>query len=156
MNLSAFGEVIPPYRTATIKTDMGPGEGEDKYGYVFKMLLQNMVQAKLLHWQCALHGQHKELDVFFKDFIKIGDRFAESIMGKYGKPVLSDANLNLRIRNFENPREGDLSEFIMHLDECYSVKCKSLLDPKRDSELINIVEEISGLVDQTKYLVSLR
>lgn len=156
MNLSAFGEVIPPYKTAVIKTDIEPGEGEDKYGYIFKMILQNMVQAKLLHWQCALHGQHKSLDNFFENFIELGDTLAESIMGKYGRPVLSDDNLNLKLRNFESPKEGDLSEFMAHLTDCYAVKCRSLLDPAKDSELINIMDEISGLVDQTKYLVSLR
>jgi hypothetical protein len=152
LNLSAFGDVIPSKSDRTKEKTTGG----DTYGYIFKMILQNMSQAKLLHWQCALHGQHKELDNFFEKFIDLGDTLAESIMGKYGKPVLGEGNLSLELRNYEDPANGDLSKFMDHLMKCYSIDCKSLLDEKRDSELINIIEEISALVDQTKYLVSLR
>jgi DNA-binding ferritin-like protein len=152
LNLSAFGDVIPSKSDRTKEKTTGG----DTYGYIFKMILQNTVQAKLLHWQCTFYGQHKALDKFFEKFIDLGDTLAESIMGKYGKPVLSEGNLSLELRNYEDPASGDLSKFMNHLMKCYSIDCKSLLDEKVDSELINIIEEISALVDQTKYLVSLR
>jgi hypothetical protein len=161
LNLSAFGEIIKkPNNTIGVQ----PGNinvqqqspVEDKYGYIFKMVLQNMVQTKLLHWQCALYGQHKALDGLFENIIEIGDTLAESVMGKYGKPVLSDDHLNLKLMNFNNPAEGDLSEFMDHLYKCYAVDCKALLNEGKDAELINIIDEMIAAVDQTKYLISLR
>lgn len=129
---------------------------EDKYGHIFKMVLQNMAQTKLLHWQSALYGQHKALDGFFEGLEDLGDTLAESIMGKYGKPVLSDENLVIKLYNFADPENGDLDEFIAGLEKCYTVDCRSLLDENKDSELLNIIDEITSLIDQTKYLISLR
>ena len=151
LNLSAFGDVI--------KSDGSPAKEptkEDKYGIVFKNLLQNMAQTKLLHWQALLLGQHKALDKLFKGLEDLGDKLIESLMGKYGRPVLSDENLSIKLYNFKNPKEGDLTEFMGHLDQCYNVDCRSVLDQSADSELINIIEEIVALIDQTKYLITLR
>ena len=161
LNLSAFGEIMKKQNN-TIGVHQGninvqsTTQNSDKYGHIIKMVLQNMSQTKLLHWQCALYGQHKALDKLFNNIIEIGDTLAESIMGKYGKPVLSDGHLNLKLMNFDNPAEGDLSEFMDHLYKCYAVDCKSLLDGDKDVELINIVDEMIAAVDQTKYLISLR
>ena len=161
LNLSAFGEIMKkPNNTigmhqGNINVQATP-QSSDKYGHIIKMVLQNMSQTKLLHWQCALYGQHKALDGLFENIIEIGDTLAESIMGKYGKPVLSDGHLNLKLMNFDNPAEGDLSEFMDHLYKCYAVDCKSLLDGDKDVELINIIDEMIAAVDQTKYLISLR
>jgi DNA-binding ferritin-like protein len=127
-----------------------------KYGVVYKMVLQNMIQAKLLHWQCALYGQHKALDGLFGTLVELGDTLAESIMGKYGKPVLSDEDLSIKLYNFVNPKDGDLSEFMDHLYKCYTEDCRELFDRDADSEIVNIIDEIIAAVDQTKYLISLR
>lgn len=161
LNLSAFGEIIgktnnmEPDNTKSPNKNIVPTE-ESKYGHIFKMILQNSAQTKLLHWQCALYGQHKALDKLFGNIIKIGDDLAESIMGKYGKPVLTEDQLCLKLMNFENPKDGDLSQFMDHLYKCYAIDCKSLLDENSDSELINILDEMIAAIDQAKYLISLR
>ena len=161
LNLSAFGEIIKnpnkmePDTIKSANSDTASSE-ENKYAHIFKMLLQNSAQTKLLHWQSALYGQHKALDKLFGNIIELGDDLAESIMGKYGKPVLNDDQLCLKLMNFENPKDGDLSQYMEHLYKCYSVDCKSLLDENSDSELINILDEIIAAIDQTKYLISLR
>ena len=161
LNLSAFGEIIKnpnkmePDNTKSPNKNIVPTE-ESKYGHIFKMILQNSAQTKLLHWQCALYGQHKALDKLFENIIEIGDGLAESIMGKYGKPVLTEDQLCLKLMNFENPKDGDLSKYMDHLYKCYTIDCKSLLDENSDSELINILDEMIAAIDQTKYLISLR
>jgi hypothetical protein len=43
-----------------------------------------------------------------------------------------------------------------HLYKCYAVECKSSFEEGKDSEILNIVEEIIALVDKIKYLISLR
>ena len=154
ISLSAFGDVIKnPKGRETETEDMGESGA---YAHVFKMALQNVAQTKLLHWQSNFYGQHKALDGLFEGLIDLTDTLAESIMGKYGKPVLNGDQCCLNIKNFENPEKGDLKDFMEHLHKCYAIDCKSLLDPEKDPELLNIVDEIIALVDQTKYLVSLR
>jgi DNA-binding ferritin-like protein len=157
LNLSAFGDIIRDEDLGKKNSSRKNQESDpNKYGHIFKMLLQNAAQTKLLHWQSSFYGQHKALDDLFEKLMDLGDELAESIMGKYGKPILSDENLSLKIENFSDPEKGDLSPFLDSLYKCYSVDCKSILDGKRDVELINTVDEIVALVDKIKYLVSLR
>jgi DNA-binding ferritin-like protein len=161
LNLSAFGDVIhheDPNQTDREEDTTQPKlDGtEGKYAYVFKMILQNVVQTKLLHWQSHFYGQHKALDELFDGLIDKGDTLAESVMGKYGRPVLSDEQLCLKLMNYTNAEKGDLSDFMDHLYKCYAVECKSLFEQGKDSEILNIVEEIIALVDKIKYLISLR
>lgn len=162
LNLSAFGDVIHredinPVDREEANTESPKLDGtEGKYAYVFKMVLQNVVQTKLLHWQSMLYGQHKALDELFDGLIDKGDELAESIMGKYGRPVLSEDQLCLNLMNYNNPEKGDLSDFMDHLYKCYSLECKSIFEEGKDSEIINILDEIIALVDKVKYLISLR
>ena len=162
LNLSAFGDVMNPFGSES-KDDKdntpqaNPVNMEDsKYGYVFKMVLQNMAQTKLLHWQSMLYGQHKALDELFEGIIDKGDELAQTIMGKYGRPVLNDDQLCLTLMNYANPEKGDLSDFMDHLYKCYSLECKSIFENSKDPEILNIIDEIVSLVDKTKYLISLR
>lgn len=185
LNLSAFGDVIknpkdakqvdaeepqralpPPSRFPTsVDTDDfkymdSPKKSSDtensSCSKVTKMVLQNMAQTKLLHWQSMLYGQHKALDELFGNIIGIGDTLVETMMGKYGRPVLSGDELTIRLYNFENAKDGDLSKFLDDMYKCYRDDCRSCFDPSSDSELINIIDEMLASIDQTKYLVSLR
>ena len=145
---------------ASVLTKYGKTFSDDhdaaKYGHLVKMVLQNMSQTKLLHWQCQLYGQHKALDKLFNKIIEIGDTLVETVMGKYGRPVLSDDDLNIKLYNFADPKNGDLTKFMDDLYKCYKVDCSSHFDEKSDSEILNIIDEIVAKIDQTKYLISLR
>ena len=160
LNLSAFGDVIHHDDRYTEVPDQSkqskPDGTEGKYAYVFKMILQNTVQAKLLHWQSHLYGQHKALDKLFDGLIDKGDTLAETIMGKYGRPILTEDQLCLKLMNYNNPEKGDLNDFMDHLYKCYAIDCKSLFEQGKDSEILNTIEEIIALVDKIKYLISLR
>ena len=154
LKLTAFGDLFQD--PAKKKGGMDFHQGDAGYGNVYKMILQNPFQAKLAHWQCHLYGQHKALDSFFEELIDLGDNLAETVMGKYGKPTLSQEELNLELKNYENAKDGDLGWFMDHLVKCYSTDCRKFFDDEKDSEIVNIIDEISALVNKTKYLVSLR
>ena len=169
INLNAFGEEIMPKekeRESFVSNDPDDSyfrseerpfrktvEETPKYKYetVFTNVLKNIVQSKLLHWQTAKYAQHKALDELFESLIELGDELAESIMGKYGRPHISDENLSLRLFNYNN----NLSYFMDELYNCYRNECRSLFDENKDSELLNIIDEIISLVDKIKYLLTL-
>lgn len=127
----------------------------DKYGLIFQMSLKNTAQIKLFHWQSHKYGQHKGLDEFFDGILDLGDKLAETVMGKYGVPVLNEEQLLLKLENFTDPRSGELKPFLEKLYKCYSEEFRSLMDEKKDSEIINIIDEVSALVQQYKYLLEL-
>lgn len=122
-----------------------------KYETVFINILKNISQAKLLHWQTCKYAQHKALDELFDSLIELGDELAESIMGKYGRPHISDENLSLRLFNYNN----NLSFFMDELYNCYRNDCRCLFDDNKDSELVNIIDEIIAVIDKIKYLLTL-
>jgi hypothetical protein len=44
----------------------------------------------------------------------------------------------------------------MKMQECYSTECRSLFDPAKDPEILNILDELISLVDKTMYLLTLK
>jgi hypothetical protein len=186
LNLSAFGEIIEPAgkrkynpeqpKGPEVETDAEiiplkpisipktPSAAPDKTqttssktSQVASRVLQNMTQAKLLHWQTNSYSEHKALDNFFEEFIEISDTLIESIMGKYGRPVFNDSERTLKLDNYDSPESPDgLPRFIAHLDVCYREECISAFDENKDPEIFNIIQEILSLIDQTKYLLSLK
>jgi DNA-binding ferritin-like protein len=141
---------------SVVRSKKPSDDNESKYSKIVSKLLQNTVQTKLLHWQCLLYGQHKALDELFDSLVDKGDTLVETIMGKYGRPTLAGDELNIKLYNFDNPKEGDLTEFMDHLYQCYSTDCRSCFDAEKDSEIVNIIDEIIASIDQTNYLISLR
>jgi DNA-binding ferritin-like protein len=175
INLNAFGEEIIPKekeREPFVSNDPDDSyfrseerpfrktiEETPKYKYetVFTNVLKNIVQSKLLHWQTAKYAQHKALDELFESLIELGDELAESIMGKYGRPVLAGELGNFTVVDYKNPESPDgLSVFMDNLYSCYSGRCKSCFSPEKDPEILNIIDEIIAIVDKTKYLLSLK
>ncbi len=168
INLNAFGEEVLPkgkereffsddpddeYFRSEERPFRKTVEETPKYKYetVFTNVLKNISQAKLLHWQTPKYSQHKALDELFESLTELGDELAESIMGKYGRPHISDENLSLRLFNYNN----NLSYFMDELYNCYRNECRCLFDENKDSELLNLIDEIISLIDKIKYLLTL-
>jgi hypothetical protein len=180
LNLSAFGEVIePPGKRQYSQPEMEPEiptriplepistpKGGEKNGskasssktnQISKMVLQNMIQAKLLHWQTQSYSEHKALDGFFESFIGLSDNLVESIMGKYGRPNYSEGESSFTLTNYRNPESPDgLPDFMSELDQCYRKECSSVFSPEEDPEILNLIQEIMSLIDKTKYLLTLK
>jgi hypothetical protein len=109
VNLSAFGDIIEKpkkdggdefitfdqMRSNMVKAPSGEEQGDmentkKNTASIFGKILQNSAQIKLLHWQTNFYGQHKALDAFWGQFNVLSDTLAETIMGKFGKPVLNE------------------------------------------------------------------
>lgn len=183
VNLSAFGDIIEnpnknmnggsffDIRNATKKVEseeeveqdqdtfaIAPDgeEGVKSYSVILSKILQNTAQIKLLHWQTLYYGQHKALDGFYESFGDLSDKLAEVILGKFGKQNLNEKELCLCIHNYKNPENSDLNEFLDHLYKCYDHDCKSMFSSAEDPEIMNILDEITGLIDQYRYLLRLK
>ena len=153
-------EIIPLKPISTPKAPAAPTEDKpstSKTSSVASKVLHNMAQAKLLHWQTYSYSEHKALDNFFNEFIEISDTLIESIMGKYGRPEFNEEERTLKLANYESPESPDgLPRFIENLDVCYRQECIAEFSEEKDPEIFNIIQEILGLIDQTKYLLSLK
>ena len=165
LNLSAFGDIIEnpnqksdDYTFHAFKKSMAnePAKAEtSKVNQLTHIVLKDMVQIKLLHWQTHSYSEHKALDKLFGSFIDQTDDLLESVMGKYGRPELSKAECNIAIINYSEPQKPDgLPIFMSKLYKCYAENCKAMFE--KDAEIINQIDEILSIIDKINYLLTLK
>jgi hypothetical protein len=131
--------------------------GSKQANQVAAKVLMHMAQTKLLHWQTKSRAEHEALDVLFGDLVKIGDQLVESVMGKYGRPELTQEQATFTLSNYENPENPDgLPRFINSIDNCFRNECSPLFSQEKDPEIHNIIQEILGVIDNVSYLLTLQ
>jgi hypothetical protein len=108
-------------------------------------LLELRDKAHLAHWATQSYAEHKALGKFYDGLLDLVDTFVETYQGKYGRLNLSGiAGLNL-------------ANSLDIVNEVYSVigSVETKID-KECTDLLNIVADIKGLCNHTKYLLSLK
>lgn len=163
LNLSAFGEVIPKRKdqeditfNSFMKGDETPNketENEKVSDLVAHKVLMQTSQIKLFHWQTMSYAEHKALDKAFEKLVDLGDDFMETVMGKYGRPMLSEGKA-IELSNY--PEGKSCLDQISEMRDCYCNEIRSMLSTDKDSEILNIVDEIIAMFDKTMYLLSLK
>ena len=115
-----------------------------------RILLNFQVEIRLQHWGTKSYSAHKALGKLYEGLDGLIDSFTEGYMGVYGKEFLKEINtLDLNGPFRTNPMQvlNSLEEYLM----------KEL--PKEvgteQTSLLNIRDEMLGLVQQTKYLLTL-
>ena len=119
---------------------------------IVSKLLTFQNQIKILHWQTTSHSEHKALDGLYESLEANIDDFVETFMGKYGR-IVSQTNFSLTLENYKNLSPMDF----MNIMIAYLIdELPTMLDAKKDSDLLNIRDEMLGSVNQTKYLLTLK
>ena len=114
-------------------------------------LVQIQLQFKFLHWQTFGDAKHKAYGEIYDAMGKNIDKLVESMMGKYGR-IQFDSEFSIMFQDIsalsvQNFMDG-ITEFLVGMTE--------QLDPKYDSDLLNIRDEILGDINQTKYRLTLK
>lgn len=128
-------------RRKTMRTGAGNG------GLVVAMM-EIRDQIKVYHWQTKSFARHKATDDFVTELDGLIDSFVETYMGKYGRPKVSGS---IKLHNFsESAAKSFVSKQTVFLSKVLPRKLKST-----DTDLLNIRDEILGLVNKTLYLFTL-
>ena len=131
--------------------------GSKQANQVASKVLMHIAQAKLLHWETKSLAEHEALDELFKRLIKIGDHLVESVMGKYGRPELTPEEATFTLSNYDNLENPDgLPRFLKNIDNCFRNECTSVFSQEKDPEILNIIQEILGVIDNVSYLLTLQ
>ena len=114
-------------------------------------LVQIQLQFKFLHWQTFGDAKHKAYGEIYEAMGGNIDKLVEAMMGKYGR-VQFDSEFSIMFQDIsalsvQNFMDG-ITEFLVGMTE--------QLDPKYDSDLLNIRDEILGDINQTKYRLTLK
>lgn len=110
-------------------------------------------QIKLYHWQTYSYARHKATDDVLDALDKQIDEFVEVYMGKYGRPRMNVKTSSIHIGNMT---EKSAVSFIRKCISNLLGPVVSKLDPDRDSDLINIRDEMLASLNQLLYLFTLR
>ena len=116
-----------------------------------KKLVQVQLQFKFLHWQTIGDAKHRTYDMVYEKLGELIDEFAESMMGKYGRPefepefglMFQDIS-SLSVQNFLD----GTCEFLISMSD--------QLDQRYDTDLLNLRDEMLGLINKSKYLLTLK
>jgi len=111
-------------------------------------LISYQQQFRILHWQTKSYARHKAYGDFYDSFSGLMDDFIETHMGKYGRVKtggkIEISNMNdVQIKDYLE----EIEQFLIELSEEY--------DERKDSDLLNIRDEMLGSVNKLKYLLTL-
>ena len=122
-----------------------------EHAEIILKLVEIQQQLRFLHWQTFGDAKHKTYGQIYEGLDGLIDEFTETMMGKYGRPVFPDefviAFQDIKALNLQNFIDG-IVEFLVSITE--------ILDPKYDTDLLNIRDEILAGINKTKYLLTLK
>lgn len=116
---------------------------------IFSVFFELQVNVKTFHWLTKSYPKHKATDKLYDSLNDNIDKFIEVYMGKYERPIIKHETIAYKHMND--------AEFIGYLKKYIAFLEKDLLRhiKARDTDLLNIRDEIVGNINQTLYLFTL-
>ena len=109
-------------------------------------------QFKVLHWQTQSYSKHIAYGGIYDAFSALSDQFIEIYMGKYGRIALEGANDTIQLSNIG---ELNVDDFICTVAD-FLCSLTNQLNGQRDTDLLNIRDEMLGEINKLKYLLTLK
>jgi hypothetical protein len=105
-------------------------------------------QVKMYHWQTKSFAEHKATDDLVASLDTNIDKFVETYMGRYGRPLIK------KTMPVKNLTVSGIRAFISRNSKWLETTLPRMIK-KSDSDLLNIRDEILGDLNQVKYLFTL-
>jgi hypothetical protein len=141
---------VEEIKTEEVKAEEVKAEVDGKGEVIQTTLMQMQNQYKILHWQTMSFSQHKSFDEIVSSLSENIDEFIETYMGKYGR-VIAAGTFNINLANYKDADFVTLTDFYIN----FMISLSGMLDASKDSDLLNIRDEILGSLNQLKYLLTL-
>ena len=114
-------------------------------------LLKTQVQFKIMHWQTKGFARHNAYGGIYDALDDLIDRYVEVAMGKSGRFVLDETTGTLTLTNLKD---------IKIIEHVQSIKAELMnlsneLDSTKDTDLLNIRDEMLAEVNKLAYLLTL-
>jgi len=113
-------------------------------------LLGASAQLKIFHWQTKGYARHKAFEDARDTLEELMDSFVEEAMGQYGRFVLDDETNTIQLANLSELKPTQMIDTICDA----LVQMGEQIDSK-DTNLLNIRDEILGNFQKLKYLLTL-
>jgi hypothetical protein len=109
-------------------------------------------QFKILHWQTKSHSRHIAYDQIYSSLGELIDDFVEIYMGKYGRVEFNGGEGTITLKNTDTLQLNDFLNSNIDWLKSLNEKLKS----DKDSDLLNLRDEMMGEINKLKYLLTLK
>lgn len=119
-----------------------------------KSFLEMLNAIKLYHWKTESYSQHKATDELHEHLSENVDEFVEVLLGK--EQTKSKYRITMIEKHMKMMDSNDEADFIqkMHNYRYILIDMNNVLDKKKDSDLLNIRDEMLAHINQFLYLLS--
>jgi hypothetical protein len=115
------------------------------------MFMQMLNTVKLYHWKTTSHSQHKATDELYSNLNTTIDSFVEIMLGKNGTRVNLTSVKSIPLHDYNN-----LSDFKQEVDMYKEYLNGLQVNTKKDTDLLNVRDEILGHLNQFTYLLTFK
>jgi DNA-binding ferritin-like protein len=115
--------------------------------------LEMLITVKLFHWKTTSHSVHKATDELHSKLSENVDTFVETMLGKHGGRINMNSQQMITVHDYGSTAIG---AFKQEMDK-YKLLLQGLsgmLDASKDSDLLNIRDEMLGHINQFLYLLT--
>jgi DNA-binding ferritin-like protein len=118
--------------------------------HIARVFLEMLNNVKLYHWKTYSYSQHKATDELYDRLNENIDKFIEILLGKE-EARIKILKKHVDLLNTKNTYElkNRMYEYREFLTEM-----NSIFDSKKDSDLLNVRDEILGDINQFLYLLT--
>lgn len=115
-------------------------------------LLKLQNQFRILHWQTESYAEHKAFGKAYDDLEGLIDELVEVYQGKHGR-VKYNTPIELNLVNYD---EISIMDVLEQFQEYLEVTFTAMVDPVKDTDLLNIRDTILSTINRVKYLLTLK
>lgn len=119
---------------------------------IVEIFISMLNTVKLYHWKTYRYSEHEATDVLYKQLNEHLDEFIEIMLGKDQSRI---PNFDIQIPLI-NHSSKDIFKKRVYTYRDFLINMNNTLDEKKDSDLLNIRDEILGDINQFLYLLTFR
>ena len=114
-------------------------------------LVQIQKQFRFIHWKTTFDAKHRAYGKVYDKMGDLIDNFVEAMMGKYGRPVF-ESEFSIMFQDLDSMT---LQNFIDGTCD-FLISMTDQLNPKTDTDLLNLRDEMLLMINKLKYLLTLK
>ncbi len=118
---------------------------------IISPLLEMENQYRIFHWQTKSYAQHQAFGFIYDALSGNIDKFVEVYFGKYGRLITED-EFEIELTNLKD------RDVVVYTEECIEYLTDELptyLNEDKDTDLLNIRDEMLADLNKLKYLLTL-
>ena len=132
------------------KTMRNKSNTTETRAHIVRVFLEMLNNVKLYHWKTSSYSQHKATDELYERLNENIDKFVEILLGK------DETRIKLLKKQVDLLDTKNTHEFKSRMYEYreFLTGMNDIFDSKKDSDLLNVRDEILGDINQFLYLLT--